>query len=346
MLTNEIVAFANGNVDFYEAAVQYFSDKANMTSEKGALLHKSFIAEVEKKAGVSREGLDAIAWANHPSVKWASMAILDSVIAAIIPTTILPQFSLFADFKAINYGDTIKFVVKPNTMYTVTEGSNGERKVLRQRKFAKEIFVAPITHMITVYENWLNVLADKTMFGEFAQWVIVSMEQKMFSDAILALNAGLAEISDPDLYVNGAYDIKTLVKMCEKVQALNGGAKPVIAGCATALLNVVPDSVSGYRMNIDAKNAGIELVKSVLGFDVMVLDNAMGMDGDLALAPDMIYVVSPAQDKLLKGGITTTLQNTSDYFDNADITKDFTYRRAWAFEFAGSAKAGVYVVQD
>lgn len=276
---------------------------------------------------------------------FASMAILDSVIAAIIPTTILPQFGIFSEFKPLGYGDTLKFTVKPNTMYTISVGANGERKALRQRKFAKDIYATPVTHIVTVYENWLNVLADKTQFGDFAQWVIVSMEQKMFADAVLALNTGLNAIVDPELKVTGAFDMKTLVKMCEKVKALNGGAQPVIAGSATALLNVLPDSTSGYRMNIDGQRPGIELVRSIIGYNVMVMDNAVNADGELVLDDKRVYVVSPAQDKLLKGGITTALSNTSDYFDNADITKDFTYRRGWVFEFAGSAKAGIYDIQ-
>ena len=52
--------------------------------------------------------------------------------------------------------------------------------------------------------------------------------------------------------------------------------------------------------------------------------------------------MSPAQDKLLKGVMTTSMTNSNDYFDNADLTQNFTYRKDWGFEYASAATAGYY----
>lgn len=67
MLIPEVVKFAAGNTDFYEAA---YDNYFNPTAEKETLLNKAFFAEVERKSGVSREGLTAEAWMTHPSVQW------------------------------------------------------------------------------------------------------------------------------------------------------------------------------------------------------------------------------------------------------------------------------------
>lgn len=64
---DEVVQFAKGNTDFYEAARDnYF----NPTAEKASILNGAFFAEVERQSGVVREGLATEAWISNPQVKW------------------------------------------------------------------------------------------------------------------------------------------------------------------------------------------------------------------------------------------------------------------------------------
>lgn len=72
LMNNELVQFAAGNTDFYEAAMSYFADK-EQGSEKKGLMHTAFMAEIERKSGVAREGLELNAWINHPSVRWVNI---------------------------------------------------------------------------------------------------------------------------------------------------------------------------------------------------------------------------------------------------------------------------------
>lgn len=343
-LSDEIVAFAAGNTDFYEAMTRYFQFENERTAENNAKLNEAWFAEVERKSGVSREGLDITAWAAHPAVRWSTFAIIDATINAIIPVTILPQFGIFSDFKSIGFGDMLKVRIQPKQFYTVSLGGHGERTSFRQKHFAKDIIVAPVEHIVTVYVDWYRVITGKEDIAEAVRLVVMSVEQAMYTDALGALTTGLATITDPDLSVNGAFDMKTLVKMAEKVQVLNGGIKPVIVGSATALMNVLPDSSLGYRMNVDGNGGAIQLIKNVMGFDIMKLDPALAPDGSLVLADDEIYVVSPAQDKLLKGVMSTAMTNTNQFFDNADLTQNFTYRKEWNFVYASAASCGRYVI--
>lgn len=69
ILISEVVQFAAGNTDFYEAA---YDNYHNPSPEKETLLNKAFFAEVERKSGVSREGLTLEAWMSHPSVTWVN----------------------------------------------------------------------------------------------------------------------------------------------------------------------------------------------------------------------------------------------------------------------------------
>lgn len=69
ILNKEIIQFANGNTDFYEAAYENFHKP---TSEQDALVNKAYFAEIERKSGVVREGLSDAAWVSHPSVRWVT----------------------------------------------------------------------------------------------------------------------------------------------------------------------------------------------------------------------------------------------------------------------------------
>lgn len=223
--------------------------------------------------------------------------------------------------------------------------AHGMRTVNRQKKYATDVEISPVEHIITIYTDWFRVMAGKESLPEFLNLVLASVQNEMYKDGLNALVTGLAAINDPAgiLSASGAFDMTKLLKMCEKVEALNGGVKPVIAGGAVALTNVVPDASAGYRLNTDAANGSIEVLRSAYGYDIVKLGNAVNTaTGTLVLPDDALFIVSPAQDKLLKGVLTTSLTNSNDYFDNADLTQNFTYRKDWGFEFASAAYAGYY----
>lgn len=345
-LSDEIIAFAAGNTDLYEAAARYFQFSDERTAENSCKLNEAFFAEIERKSGVSRQGVEASAWAVHPSVKWASLAIIDATINAILPVTILPQFGMFADFRPVGYGDTLKIKIQPKQFYTVSLGGHGERTTFRQKHFANDVVVSPIEHIVTVYVDMYRVLAGKEDIAEAIRLVLISVEQAMYADALQSLVAGLATISDAALSVSGAFDMKTLVKMAETVQVRNAGIRPVIVGSAVALMNVLPDSSLGYRMNVSGERPVIDLIKNVMGYDVMKLEPAADALGNLVLPDDKIFVISPAQDKLIKGVMSTALTNSNQFYDNADLTQNFTYRKEWNFIFATAATAGVYTIEE
>lgn len=192
-----------------------------------------------------------------------------------------------------------------------------------------------------------NVLSGRVNIADFMSWVLLSWQTDMYSEALVALNTGLTTIPNGSLNVTGAFDMKTLVKMCETVQYRNGGVKPIIAGSATALMNVLPDSTSGYRMNVDGEgNGSIELLRSIMGYTVMKLDNAVTKAGELILPDNKIYVISPSQDKLVKGVMTTSLSNSNQFYDNADLTSNFTMRGEYSFMYISSAYAGIFTIDE
>ena len=276
----------------------------------------------------------------------ASFAVVDATVNAILPQVLTPAFGLFTDFRFVSLGDVVKFTIMPNQFFTVSRGSVGERTVHRQKDFAQDIIVAPVEHIVTVYTDMYRVLAGKEDIADFVARVVLAIEQAMYSDALNALMTGLNNLPTGTYNISGAFDMKTLVKMAETVQVYNAGVRPIIAGSATALMNVLPDSTLGYRGNYDANGGSIELIKNVYGYDVIKMNNAAAQGGGLVLPDDKIFVVSPAQDKLVKGVVSNALTNSNQFYDNADLTSDYTTRKMWEFTYASASKAGVYTVTD
>ena len=347
IMNRDLITFANGNTDFYEAAVSAVSDYNNCTLEKKDLTQTAFLAEIERKSGVSREGNDFNAWCSHPSVQWAEMSILRAVIPTIVSTVILPDMNIFSDIRSVGAGDMVRFTLNPKSFYTVSLDSKAQRNTFRVRKFAQDIELYPIMHVITTYEKYYNVLSGKVNVVDFLNLVALSLRSAMFEDQLKVLNDGLGALPVGDNNVTGAFDMRTLVKICETVQYRNGGVKPIIAGSATALMNVLPDSTSGYRMNVDGEGSGkIELLRTIMGYSVLKMENAVSRaDGKLILPDNKLYVVSPSQDKLIKGVVETGLNNSSDYLAHADLTSEANFRQGWKFMFATAAECGVYTMQ-
>ena len=348
-MPNEVVQFAQtngGNTDFYVAFQDYYFNRDKMDSEKHDKLQNAFFAEIIAKSGVSRDGLTTEAWISHPSVQWASFAVVDATVNAILPQVLTPAFGLFTDFRFVSLGDVVKFKIKPNQFFTVSKGGTGERTIHRQKDFAQDIIVAPVEHIVTVYTDMYRVLAGKEDIADFVARVVLAIEQAMYGDALNALMTGLNNLPTGTYNISGAFDMKTLVKMAETVQVYNAGVRPVIAGSATALMRVLPDSTLGYRGNYDANGGSIELIKNVYGYDVIKMNNAAAQGGGLVLPDNKIFVVSPAQDKLVKGVVSNALTNSNQFYDNADLTSDYTTRKMWEFVYASAAKAGVYTVTD
>ena len=348
-MPNEVVQFAQtngGNTDFYVAFQDYYFNRDKMDSEKHDKLQNAFFAEIIAKSGVSRDGLTTEAWVSHPSVQWAAFAVVDATVNAILPQVLTPAFGLFTDFRFVSLGDVVKFKIKPNQFFTVSKGGTGERTIHRQKDFAQDIIVAPVEHIVTVYTDMYRVLAGKEDIADFVARVVLAIEQAMYGDALNALMTGLNNLPTGTYNISGAFDMKTLVKMAETVQVYNAGVRPVIAGSATALMRVLPDSTLGYRGNYDANGGSIELIKNVYGYDVIKMNNAAAQGGGLVLPDNKIFVVSPAQDKLVKGVVSNALTNSNQFYDNADLTSDYTTRKMWEFVYASAAKAGVYTVTD
>lgn len=361
-LSKEIVQFANGNTNFYTAFQDYyahdtysrtgkriatFSDKLSL-DEKATKVNNAFFKEVERVSGVTRTAENKEYWASNPVVRHACFAVINATINSVLPLTINPSIGLWTDIRYVSYGDVVNFKVQPRTLFTVSNGGHGERTTFRQKDYAGNLVVTPKEHIITVYVDMFSVFAGREDLAEMVRRAVMSIETRMTADATNALVTGMAQGTYPAaLSIQGAFNTQTMIKLAETVQAYNYGAKPIILGTASALTNVVGDSAMGFRGNYDAANGSINLLSDFYGYTLFQLPQVATGDYStmsLALPDDTLFVVSPAIDKLVKLVASNTLTNSNDYYQNADITSNFTLRRDWDTVFMSAGFGGMFKI--
>lgn len=353
MLTKELKLFAEGNLDFYVAFEEYYACKNDSTripsvpmAEMAEKIKSGFLAEVERKSGFTRAD-NKDAWMANPSVQWASMAILNQIINSLMPKYITNSLAPFVDMRFVERGTVVKFKVRPRALYTISRGAHGERETFRQKSYSSDVIVTPIEHIVTVYVDMFSVLAGDEDIAEFIRQALLSIERDMRADAIQALNTGLSVAANyPTQFIEeGAFNTQTAIQLAQRVQAYNYGAKPVIMGTAAALSMVLPDYSAGFRMNVEGKDGVATFVKNFYGFDLYEIEQIpSGKNYGMLLDDNVLYFVSPSVDKVIKGVGVTTMTNSNQFFDNADLTSDTTIRRDWDFVWASAGFAGKYTI--
>lgn len=352
MITNELKLFAGNNLDFYVAFDEYYNCKADSArkpsipmAEMSEKIQRGFFAEIERLSGQKRED-NPNTWLVNPQVQWACFAIVNETINSLVPQYMTNSLAPFVDFKTIGYGDIVKFDVKPRALYTISRGGQGERTSFRQKQYKGTVVLSPVEHIVTVFADMYAVLAGKEDIADFVRLAVISIEREMTVDAIKALTTGLTAANYPSEFIEeGAWNAQTAIQLAQKVQAYNYGAKPVIMGTAAALAKVLPDSSLGYRMQVAGADGAVRFIKDFYGYELFELTQIpSGNNFGMLLDDDTLYFVSPATDKIIKGVMCNTLTNSNQFYDNADITSNFTLRRGWEFVMASAGYAGLYKI--
>lgn len=358
--SNDLITFAHGDTKFYEQFCDYHFHKSDVengrklgaydanvsVNEKQKVVNDAFFSEIEKLSGVRRTPETIDAWAANPMVRWATFAIVNALVNAILPAYSNATLAPFVDFRSVGIGDVIKVKVMPKMLYTISLGGKGERTTFRQKKYAGDMTVSMQEHIVTTYVDMYRVLARKEDISDAVRAIVISVEIDMQKGAYAALNAGLTAMTYPSQFTaSGAFNARTLITLCQRVQAYNNGVKPIIIGTAAALSYVVPDSSLGYRGTFGADGGAVNVMRDFYGFGLQEIPQLpTNASYGLAISDSTLYIISPVGDKLVVGGMSTALTNSNEFYDNADITQNFTYRKLYGFEFVGSAFAGVYSI--
>lgn len=325
-------------------------DTSVSLAQKEAEVNEDYLNEVQKLAHVKFDAdTNMMAMAQHPTVKWASMSIVDAMVEAIFPMTIIDSIGLYTEMKTGNYGDSFNFKVKPNSLFVVSKGANAQRTSFVQKQFQGDASLVPFNHVVTVESSLYATLTGQESLAEFARKAAISIQTEMTKDAYNALTGTFKAATFPTQLTVTGYTTGDVLALCQKVGAYNQGAKPVLAGTAVALSKVLPAGADGFRINTPADNMSIRLIRDFYQYDIMELPQVATGDYSTystVLNDNEIYVLSPGSDKIIKGAFEgSTLTNSNDFYDNANLTSNFTMNKRWEFGCITNSTAGIIKLQ-
>lgn len=286
------------------------------------------------------------AMSQNPMVRWASYAVVNSLIDMIIPDILVRDNGMYSDQRVIGYGDTAMFNVEPNDLFYVSKAGMNQRTVEFQRQYTSSVTINPENRAITVAANLYKVLCGIESLARFVTKAVLSVEHAMNIEVYTAFDTALSNLpttpANAALNVTG-WDETSAVKLAQTVSAYNGGSKAIFMGTALALRNILPQDAN-YRYFLDSEYVRLGYLRNFMGFDTFVMPQIADWENPYTTVLDdnKIYVISPASQKPVKIVLEgNSRANTLSHYDAADLTETTTLYKSWGIGIATNATVGI-----
>lgn len=353
-----VKAFAEQSKDLHDAIKEYaencVAERKNdvkafaqhSKSEMETLINKEFAKEVEAKsnyAPVDSTKTEIMRYSQNPNVKYFANQILSTMIDAVTPIILgASNIKYMADIKFADLGDTIKFDLKSSELFVVSKAGRRKRRAEQQKTFRTTVSMTGENHIITIGTTLFEILTNQSYIAEEVVKMALSMENAMYTEACDKFTTTVEALTGTNLAVAN-YSEASLITLCERVTALNGGRPAVILGTPVALKKVLPTNAN-YRYFLEDDYVKLGHVRQFNGYDVLPLEQVIDITnatyGTLKLSDSKIYVVSPTADKIVKIGVFGgTMIDESN--DNANGTVEKTITKDWDVAVVTNAVAGV-----
>ena len=344
-LSEAMKAYAS-NYNLQRKGLKAFADHSEEEQKK--LINKAFALEVAKQSGMELPDLnnktEVRRYAMNPMVRFFANQIQDVMIDMILPETLMTgSLKYFADMKFADLGDTIKFDIKSNSLFTVSKAGNRQRTTNQQKTFRTTVTMAGVNHEITVGTTLFEILTGQAYLAEEVMKVARSIETAMLFDAYDAFTTEMNGLTGNLAVAN--YSEASLITLLETVTAYNQGRKAVVIGTPLALKAVLPYNTN-YRYLLDDDYVKLGHLQTFNGYDVLPMEQvANPYDStaySLKLDDTKLYVVSPASDKIVKIGVFGgTFSHQDNSYDNANKTIENTTEKSWETAVVTNSVGGV-----
>lgn len=354
-IPNNVVMFANGKLDLYEAWSDYFNHyraitfKANVDydnsisfEEKTKRLHNAIEERIAEIAGVNNTSFSDAVWRTNPNYRWATFAVIGSMIDMVIPDVVANDFMQFAEVRNGGFGDNFVFDIASSDLFIVTKSANGKRHTSAQKQFTGQTVLIPEPRMVTVEEDLYRILCGKRNLAEYTMKCALAMEKELSIDVYKAINDTYATL--PANFKEASFTDEGFVKLAQRVQAANGGARCVVFGTKLALSKILPAN-DYLKMQLGEAYNRMGYLSTFMGVDLFEIpqkiDDTAG-DYSFALEDDKLYFISTGVQKLVKIGFEgETITITDGQYANANLTQATTLIKRWGVGVATNAKYGI-----
>jgi len=319
-------------------------------AEKEDKLNSALKREIMRVAGITNfEAFPVSTWQTHPTLRWATFAVVSAMIDMILPDVIVDTMGAFSEVRNIGLGDVAHFTVKPNELFVVSKASRlGKRTTELHKWYSGEVTVTPEPREMTVYVSLIKVLEGRESLAEFVTTMIRSFEYSVNLDVYNAFTTAMNSIpvvANVGLNVAG-YTASEFARLGQAVRAWNGGGNVVAMGTPVALSHVLPANAN-YRYDIDSDFVRLGYLNNINGVQLMAMPQMADLSNPfgLRLPDDKIYFFSPGSQKIVKIVFEgSTLAWQDGQYDRANLMQTSTMWKSWGTGIVTNAVAGVMTV--
>lgn len=214
-------------------------------TEKEEAINKEFSDLLERKSRLNISDFnDVLEFANNPMVRSFADSIMNNMIDMVLPQTLIESIGFFCDFKFGGFGDSFRWTVQNNALYSVSKAGLRQRTAPAQILRDTTMTLAPMNHNLTVQVNLPLVLANRVSLADNMMKAVRSVESQMRYEAFDAFTTVMDSANTPSALQIQNYTEESLITLCQKVTAYNQGRKAVIVGTPVALKSVLPSDVA------------------------------------------------------------------------------------------------------
>ena len=317
-------------------------------SEKEEKMNAALKREIMRVAGIQNfSDFPIETWANHPTLKWATFAVISAMIDMVLPETIIENIGLYSDVRTIGWGDSASFDVSPRDLFLVSKSGRSKRTTELHKQYKGQVTVIPEPRQMSVFVSLMKVLSGKESLAEMVTKMTRSFETALSIDVYNAFATAMAAVdaTADGLHVAG-YTQAEFVRLSQTVSAWNGGNKPIVVGTQAALAKILPANAN-YRYEIDSDFVKVGYLRNFQGTDIMVLPQIANWETPFALklSDTKLWFISPASQKIVKVVLEgSVLSYTSDVYANANLIQTSTLTKSWGTAIATNAVAGEMTV--
>lgn len=318
-------------------------------SEKESKINGTVQREILRVAGIQDfDSFPIETWASHPTLKWATFAVVSAMVDMVLPQTIIDSIGMYSEVRTIGWGDSAAFDVSPRDIFTVSKAGRSKRVTELHKQFRGQVTIQTELRELSVFVSLMKVLAGKESLAEMVMKMARSFETALSIDVYNAFVTALGNVSNTattGLRVAG-YTQDEFIRLAQTVAAWNGGAKPIVIGTHRALAKILPANAN-YRYDIASEFVRVGYLRNFQGVDLMELPQIADYETPfgLKLADDKVWFISPSSQKIVKVVLEGNVLNyTSDVYANANLIQTSTMVKSWGIGIATNAVAGQMTV--
>ncbi len=280
-------------------------------------------------------------------------ALIETIVTAVNMEGLQGDefFTRFVEYRNVSLGDAPVFRVEKPSWFYVSETSDGNQTLDRQRmELGQEIMVKTTYRFIKIYEEYTRMAAGRVDFNRFVSIVAESFTK----DDLNRILTGFMTMMNNELVapytVTGTPTEDAMLDLVDHVEAANG-APAIILGTRAALRKL-PNMTAASIPNINPSRSALEDIYNMGYFGqfngtpmVRIMQRHAIGTTDFLMPNDRLYVIAGDSQfvKMVQEGPVDMIMG-QPWLQNSDISQEFLMRKKSGIALVMSREVGQFIM--